>query len=104
MLLKNIDYLFTKKTASNPISIQAVNKAMKKSIVKILGEEYRNLGHPHTLRHSRAVQLLNSGVNIMQVKTILGHTNIMNTLVYLKYSNKELQESMKKANQLMGIN
>lgn len=102
--LKNTDFLFSKKTSKQPVSVQAVNKAMKISIVKILGPEYRELGHPHTLRHSRAVQLLNAGVNIMHVKTILGHANIMNTLVYLKYANKELQESMKRANNLMGIN
>lgn len=103
-LLKSTDFLFSKKTSNRPISVQAVNKAMKISIINILGPEYRELGHPHTLRHSRAVQLLNAGVDISKVKTILGHSNIINTLVYLKYANKELQESMKRANQLMGIN
>jgi site-specific recombinase XerD len=101
--LKPTDYTFTKKTGSPAISIQAVNNAIKKYFVSILGENYKTMGHPHTLRHSRAVQLLNSGVNIVQVKAILGHANIMNTLVYLKYSNKDIQESMKRSNQALGI-
>jgi site-specific recombinase XerD len=101
--LRNTDYLFTKKTGNAAISLQAVNKSIKKYFISILGQEYKSMGHPHTLRHSRAVQLLNSGVNIVQVKDILGHANIMNTLVYLKYSNKDIQESIKKSNQMMGL-
>jgi site-specific recombinase XerD len=101
--LRNTDYLFTKKTGNAAISLQAVNKSIKKYFISILGQEYKSMGHPHTLRHSRAVQLLNSGVNIVQVKDILGHANIMNTLVYLKYSNKDIQESIRKSNRMMGL-
>lgn len=61
------------------------------------------MAHPHTLRHSRAIQLLNSGVNIMQVKAILGHSNLMNTMVYLKYSDKDIQNSIRKSNISLGI-
>jgi len=101
--LKNNDYIFAKKSGNNSISVQAVNNAIKKYFVAILGPEYREMGHPHTLRHSRAVQLLNSGVNIMQVKAILGHSNLMNTMVYLKYSNKDIHDSTIKSNQSLGI-
>lgn len=101
--LKNKDYLFSKSSGNKAITVQAVNKSIKIYFTSILGEEYKELGHPHTLRHSRAVQLLNSGVNIMQVKTILGHANIMSTMVYLKYSNNDVQESMKKSNLLLGL-
>lgn len=97
------DFLFAKKTDNKAISIQAVNNAIKKYFKKIFNEEYQEMAHPHTLRHSRAIQLLNSGVNIMQIKEILGHANLMNTMIYLKYSNKDIQNSMKKSNELMGI-
>jgi site-specific recombinase XerD len=102
--LANTDYLFVKNSGNKPISIQAANKALKKYIISILGIEYQDMAHLHTLRHSRAIQLLNSGVNLVQVKTILGHANIMNTLVYLKYSNKDIQDSIRKSNIVMGIN
>lgn len=101
--LKNTDYLFAKKPDGKPITVQAVNKLCKKYFISILGHEYEELAHPHTFRHSRAIQLLNSGVNIVHVKTILGHANIMNTLVYLKYSNRDIQESIKRSNQQIGI-
>ncbi len=103
-ILIKTDYLFAKNSGNKPISIQAANKALKKYIVSILGTEYQDLAHLHTLRHSRAIQLLNSGVNLVQVKTILGHANIMNTLVYLKYSNKDIQDSIRKSNIILGIN
>ncbi len=101
--LKNTDFIFSKKSGSNSISVQAVNIAIKKYFSLILGDEYSAMAHPHTLRHSRAVQLLNSGVNIMQVKAILGHSNLMNTMVYLKYSNKDIHNSMIKSNQSLGL-
>jgi integrase len=102
--LSNSDFIFAKRPRNSAISIQAVNKAMKIYFLNIFGEHYISLAHPHTLRHSRAIQLLNSGVNIMHVKTILGHSNIMNTLIYLKYSSKDLHDSIKKSNSLIGLN
>lgn len=101
--LSSSDYLFVKKSENKHITAQAVNKLCKKYFISILGPEYKEFSHPHTFRHSRAIQLLNSGTNIIQVKTILGHKSLMNTLVYLKYSNKDIQESMIKANETLGI-
>ena len=53
----------------------------------------RDRAHPHTLRHSRAIHLLDSGANIILVSNALGHKNIKSTLIYLKYSNQELDEA-----------
>lgn len=97
------DYIFTHRHSMKSISTQAVNQALKKLFKKIFPPEYLELAHPHTFRHSRAIQLLNSGVNLMQVKTILGHSNIINTMIYLKYSNTDIQNRMVEANRSMGI-
>lgn len=40
--------------------------------------------HPHTFRHSFAVHCVLSGVPILVLKEWLGHSNIQNTLIYLK--------------------
>lgn len=58
----------------------------------------RERAHPHTLRHSRAIHLLDSGANIILVSNALGHKNIKSTLIYLKYSNQELDKALEYAN------
>ena len=50
----------------------------------------RDKAHSHIFRHSRAIHLLNKGLNIAQVQRILGHTSIMNTMIYAKYSNYDI--------------
>jgi len=37
----------------------------------------------HTLRHSKAVHLLQDGMNLLEVKTFLGHKDINSTMVYV---------------------
>lgn len=58
----------------------------------------RDRAHPHTLRHSRAIHLLDSGANIVLVSNALGHKSIKSTLIYLKYSNYELDKALEHAN------
>jgi len=40
--------------------------------------------HPHTLRHSFAVNCLTQGMPITVLKDLLGHSSILTTMVYLK--------------------
>jgi len=39
---------------------------------------------PHTFRHSRAMHLLQSGVNLVYIRDLLGHTNIKTTEIYAR--------------------
>lgn len=64
----------------------------------LLANIERDRAHPNTLRHSRAIHLLDSGANIILVSNALGHKNIKSTLIYLKYSNKELDGALDYAN------
>ena len=41
---------------------------------------------PHVLRHSRAMHLLENGVNLIYIRDILGHTSVVTTEVYAKAS------------------
>jgi len=45
----------------------------------------------HSLRHSYATHLLNSGNNIRQVQTILGHARVQTTEIYTHISAENLQ-------------
>ena len=50
--------------------------------------------HSHIFRHSRAIHLLNAGLNIAQVQKVLGHTSILNTMIYTKYSNYDINKTL----------
>ena len=95
----NEDYIFTNKSLNKRITIQGINFIVKKEVSRLLGGgDYTKKAHPHTFRHSRAIHLLDSGMNIMLLKNFLGHSNISNTLIYLKYSNRDMAEAVDRAN------
>lgn len=41
--------------------------------------------HLHMLRHSKALHLLESGVNLIYIRDLLGHANVTTTEMYLKF-------------------
>jgi len=96
--LTDDDFILAKRRGAKAIARRNIESMLKYNVEKVLGKEYLDKAHPHALRHTRAIHLLDSGMNIMLLKNFLGHKNIMSTLVYLKYSNKDLSEAVDKAN------
>lgn len=52
---------------------------------------------PHAFRHSRAVHLLDHGVNIVYIQELLGHTSIETTRIYATVIEKTKFEAIEKA-------
>jgi integrase/recombinase XerD len=46
--------------------------------------------HPHVFRHSKAMHLLESGVNLIYIRDFLGHSSVITTEIYAK-CNPELK-------------
>ncbi len=52
---------------------------------------------PHTLRHSKAMHLLQSGVNLVYIRDILGHVSIQTTEIYARVDSKQKREALEAA-------
>jgi len=73
-------YLFPGRDDQTPISGTTIQKAVKAAALKA------KLPHsitPHTLRHSYATSLLESGVDILTISQLLGHKSFTTTMIYL---------------------
>lgn len=89
-LLKNnvSNYLFINNSGS---------KLSRQGFFKILKQLTKNAGietecSPHTLRHSFATHLLENGMDLRTLQTLLGHEDISTTQIYTHINNKRLTE------------
>ena len=78
------DYLFVaKKGAHTPLTISGVETMLKK-----IGREAGIEVHAHMLRHSFATHMIENGVDMPFVQSMLGHKCYASTEVYIHVSNK----------------
>lgn len=51
----------------------------------------------HMLRHSKAMHLLQAGVNLIYIRDFLGHVDIKTTEIYAKADTETKREAIEKA-------
>lgn len=51
----------------------------------------------HSIRHSRAMHLLQAGVNLVYIRDLLGHVSIQTTDIYARADSKAKREALEKA-------
>ena len=57
--------------------------------------------HPHSLKHSRCTNLIASGVNLMEVRQLVGHKSIGSTVQYIAVSDQQASQAARRADALM---
>ncbi|MGB7499744.1 MAG: tyrosine-type recombinase/integrase, partial [Moheibacter sp.] len=75
------EYLFTSPQAKRTFHVLSMQVVVNSAMVKAGFESGRFTAH--TLRHSFATHMLNQGNNIHVIKTLLGHSKLETTMVYL---------------------
>ncbi|HYU09721.1 MAG TPA: site-specific integrase [Gemmatimonadales bacterium] len=77
-----LPYVFTSKTG-RPLNADFARKVLKKACAQAkLGKKVT----PHTLRHSFATSLLESGTDLRVIQVLLGHASIRSTTRYARVS------------------
>lgn len=51
---------------------------------------------PHSLRHSKAMMLQESGINLVYIRDFLGHTSVTTTEIYARISQRQKMEAIEK--------
>lgn len=51
----------------------------------------------HSIRHSRAMHLLQAGVNLIYIRDLLGHVSVQTTDIYARADSKAKREALEKA-------
>ncbi len=83
------EYVFTNNTGKQ------LNRSSLDRSIKTYGKK-ANIQptklHFHALRHTYATTLLNSGMALIDIQTLLGHKSIMTTTIYTHVNNEQLRE------------
>jgi integrase/recombinase XerC len=76
------------------LTTRSIGRMLEKYL-KLTGLDLRT--SPHTLRHSFATHLLNSGADIRSVQELLGHKSLVTTQIYTHVSTANLKAAYEKA-------
>lgn len=99
----------TKKIKVTRMTDRTLNRHLIRLIEEINANNYNNINisrdkaHTHTFRHTRAIDMLNNGADLEYVRRLLGHKNIANTAIYLKYASSKFFEKTVELNKKLGL-
>jgi integrase/recombinase XerD len=81
-------YLFPGREPGGHMTRMAFNKALRKAAGKASIDKKVS---PHTLRHSYATHMIESGVDLRSVQLLLGHGSIQSTARYIHLTHARMQ-------------
>jgi integrase/recombinase XerD len=84
------NWLFPGRNPDSPIATNSVFRACEKAAQKA---GISKPIHPHSLRHAFATHLLDEGVNLLVIQTLLGHAHLKTTARYLHLSDSVVRST-----------
>lgn len=93
----------------NPLFINRSNKALTRAGITYILKKYAEAAQtagvkdisveitPHWLRHSKAMHLLQAGVNLVYIRDLLGHADISTTEIYARADEKMKRKALLEA-------
>lgn len=92
-------YLLEGNSKGKPMHCRSIQHAVEQAM------KHANLHHKdysvHTLRHSFATHLLDTGTDLHTIKELLGHSNISTTMIYLHLQTHRCSRIINPLDQLM---
>lgn len=90
-------YLIINKTGGK-LTRDGVSYVIDKYVQKICSTDptFPAKVHCHMLRHSKAMHMLEAGINIVYIRDYLGHEDVSTTMVYLTNSNRLKDQAIAK--------
>ena len=85
---KENDYLLLNDKGT-PIKEASVRKIIQTTLMKC---GIKSKITPHTFRHTFATDLLNQGLDLVNVKELLGHASLNTTSIYTHITNDRIKE------------
>ncbi len=76
----------------NDRPIFPISQQRARVIVKRYGKTIGKDVHPHTFRHSYAINMVRQGCDIRRLQLFLGHSSIATTAIYLQFNDDDLRD------------
>jgi integrase/recombinase XerD len=89
MIYRPGEWLFPGRVDDKPISVSTIQNAFKQAKQRA---GIRKPATVHTLRHSFATHLLESGTDILTIQRLLGHSSLKTTKIYIHIQSKYLEK------------
>ncbi|MGZ4938309.1 MAG: tyrosine-type recombinase/integrase [Halobacteriota archaeon] len=96
---KTLKMLSDHITDHNIGEAQPVFALTRRHVGNIVKKYGRTIGvdvHPHTLRHSFAIHLVRSGMDLRRLQLLLGHSSLNMTQIYLQFKDDDIREIYQK--------